>query len=103
MQRMFLLSPRMIVFNHLSSDPVESSVKHRDVTIESDIQDEFRRRDHQRDVDEQERDQIRKEEEEEWRQEEKQRIKERREALKRQKQQLKKEMEEQERNQDQNP
>lgn len=94
MQRMFLLSPRMVVFNHLSSDPIESSVKQRDVTIESDIQDEFRRRDHQRDVDEQERDQLRKEEEEEWRQEEKQRIKERREALKRQKEQLKKEMEE---------
>ena len=94
MQRMFLLSPRMVVFNHLSSDPIESSVKQRDVRIESDIQDEFRRRDHQRDVDEQERDELRKQEEEEWRQEEKQRIKERREALKRQKEQLKKEMEE---------
>jgi len=95
MQRMFLLSPRMVVFNHLSSDPIESSVKQRDVTIENDIQDEFRRRDHERDVDEQERDELRKQEEEEWRQEEKQRIKERREALKRQKEQLKKELEEQ--------
>ena len=94
MQRMFLLSPRMVVFNHLSSDPIESSVKHRDVRIENDIQDEFRRRDHQRDVDEQERDELRKEEEKEWREEEKQRIKERREALKRQKEQLKKELEE---------
>ena len=94
MQRMFLLSPRMVVFNHLSSDPIESSVKQRDVKIERDIQDEFRRRDHERDVDEQERDELRKQEEEEWRKEEKQRIKERREALKRQKEQLKKEMEE---------
>ena len=95
MQRMFLLSPRMVVFNHLSSDPVESSVRQRDVRVENDIQDEFRRKDHERDVDEQERDELRKEEEEEWRQEEKQRIKERREALKRQKELLKKEMEEQ--------
>jgi type II secretory pathway component GspD/PulD (secretin) len=85
MQRMFLLSPRMVVFNHLSSDPVESSVKHRDVELERRIQDEFRRRDHERDVDEQEREEIRKAEEEEWRREEKERIRERREALKRQK------------------
>ena len=94
MQRMFLLSPRMVVFNHLSSDPVESSVRQRDVRVENDIQDEFRRKDHERDVDEQERDELRKQEEEEWRKEEKQRIKERREALKRQKEQLEKELEE---------
>ena len=94
MQRMFLLSPRMVVFNHLSSDPVESSVKHRDVELESRIQDEFRRRDHERDVDEEEREELRKAEEEEWRREEKERIRERREALKRQKEQREKERKE---------
>ena len=82
-QRMFLLTPRMIVFNHLSSDPVEASVKQRNVNVEDNVEDAIRRRDEKHDADEQIREELRKEREEELREEEKQRLKNVRDAIKR--------------------